>query len=406
MKSKFWCVLTGFVALLTMPVVLAGAIDLVTVQTEGTGSSVGTATASALSSAVAQVNGAEIASSALSTEMALTLDTENGSAFAASSATVEAVAQTTKGLVQNYRIISKTESLGIWTVSVEATISKYARSAQADRLRMTVLPFRMKNTGNSEIGNRVVMELTNNLTSSRKFAMLDRSFEAERQSEMNVVASADAATDEMVKLGNRLGTDYMIVGVITDAGTKTQSTKLAGRTLSSSTTNLAISYRVIDAPTGQIKMADTWSGSVAGSSLDSLASKAADAISRKIVDAIAPIKVESVAGDTLFLGQGGTSIKIGQKYQLLMAGDEIIDSYTNESLGRQEIAVGLIEVIDVQSKIAKAKVLKSSVDIAAKLPTTAFIVRLYAETIKPTTAPVAKKTAPAPAAKKSVESDW
>lgn len=405
MKAKLFCALSGFIAMLAMPVAFA-SVDKVTVQTEGTGSSLSTATASALSSAVAQVNGAEIASSALSTEMALTLDSESGSAFASSSATVEAVAQKTKGLVQNYRILSKAENLGVWTVSVEATITKYARSAQADRLRMTVLPFRMKDQKNSEAGNRVVMELTSYLTSSRKFAILDRDFEAERQAEMDVLASSDAPADEMVKLGNRLGTDYMIVGVITDSGTKTQSTTLAGRTLSTSTSNLSISYRVIDAPTGQIKFADTWSGSVGGSSLDSLSTKAADAIGRKIVDAIAPIRVESATGDTLFLGQGGSSVKVGQKYKLIMNGDEIIDSYTNESLGRQEVDVGLVEIIDVQSKIAKAKVIKSSVDLASMMATNTFIVRLHTEAAKPVSAPAAKKSAPAAAPKKSVESDW
>ncbi|MGV8917988.1 MAG: hypothetical protein ACOH2R_09365 [Pseudomonas sp.] len=408
MKSKVLVALTGIIAMLVVPLALAASsIERVTVQTEGAGNSVGTATASALSSAVAQVNGAELASTTLSTELTQTLDTNAGSDFAAASATVEAIAQRTKGLVQSYRILSKAENAGVWTVAVEATISKYARSEQADRLRMTVLPFRTHSASQGATSGRFVTSLTAQLTSSRKFAMLDRAFEGERQSEMGVLSSEGTSMEEMAKLGNRLGTDYMIVGVIDDASIHTQSTELAGRTLTAKSATLSISYRIIDAPTGQIKMADSWTGSMAGDAIDSLAAKAADAISRQIVDSIAPIKVESVLGDQLYLGQGGASIKVGQKYRLLLAGEAIVDSYTKESLGRQEIEVGLIEVVDVQSKIAKAKVLKSSVNIAEKFPTSTFIVRLQSEAAKPAPAGVSsKKAAPVTALKQKVENDW
>ncbi|MGV8861733.1 MAG: hypothetical protein ACOH2T_11245 [Pseudomonas sp.] len=408
MKSKVLVALTGIIAMLAVPLALAtGSIERVTVQTEGSGSSVGTATASALSSAVAQVNGVEIASNTLSTELAQTLDTDAGSEFAATSATVEAIAQRTKGLVQSYRILSKAENAGIWTVSVEATISKYARSEQADRLRMTVLPFRTHGADHGNISDRFVMDLTAQLTSSRKFAMLDRAFEGERQSEMGVLSSEGTSMEEMAKLGNRLGTDYMIVGVIDDASIHTQTAELAGRTLTAKSATLSISYRVIDAPTGQIKMADSWTGAMSGGSIEGLATQAADVISRQIVDSIAPIKVESVLGDQLFLGQGGKSIKVGQRYRLLLSGDVIVDSYTKESLGRQEIEVGLIEVVEVQSKIAKAKVLKSSVNIAEKFPTSTFVVRLQSEAAKPAASGApSKKIAPVTALKKKVENDW
>jgi hypothetical protein len=237
--------------------------------------------------------------------------------------------------------------------------------------------------------------------------MLDRAFEGERQSEMSVLSSEGTSMEEMAKLGNRLGTDYMIVGVIDDASIHTQTAELAGRTLIAKSATLSISYRVIDAPTGQIKMADSWTGALAGGAIDGLATQAADAISRQIVDAIAPIKVESVLGDQLFLGQGGKSIKVGQKYRLLLAGDVIVDSYTKESLGRQEIEVGLIEIIEVQSKIAKAKVLNSSVNIAEKFTTSTFIVRLQSEAAKTASAGASsKKSAPVAALKKKVENDW
>lgn len=407
MSSKIFSIVSGIIALFIVPLALASSgLNQVTVNAEGSGSSVSSATASALSSAVAQVNGADLTSSTLTSELTATFDTENSSQFASTSAAAEAIAMQTKGLVQRYNIISKTEDSGVWTVNVEATITKYTRSAQADRLRMSVLPFRTQNSSQAKVSERLVAELTAQLTSSRKFAMLDRNFEQERQSEMGILSSVDTPMEEMAKLGNRLGTDYIIVGVIDNAGINTQTTQLAGRTLSSKTSSLSVSYRIIDAPTGQIKLADSWSGSQSGGALDSLALKAANVISQQIVEAIAPIKVESLLGDQLFIGQGGKAIKVGQKYRLLLVGEAIIDSYTQESLGRQEADVGVIQITEVQSKLAKAKILSSSINIAEHFPTSTFIVRLQAEAAKPAAAAPSKKSTPVPALKKKVESDW
>ena len=60
----------------------ASGVEYVTVRAEGEGSSVHHATASALSAAVAQVNGTALASSQMSSELSLLLETQDQSAFA------------------------------------------------------------------------------------------------------------------------------------------------------------------------------------------------------------------------------------------------------------------------------------------------------------------------------------
>lgn len=390
----------------------ASGVEYVTVRAEGEGSSVHHATASALSAAVAQVNGTALASSQMSSELSLLLETQDQSAFASSSAMAEVISQQTQGLIRDYKVTDQIQESGVWTVFVEARVVKYARSAQADRLRMSVMPFKAAGSGREEAGNRFVSELGNHLTQSRRFAMLDRQFEAERQLEMAINASPDAAMEEMVKLGNRLGTDYMIVGSIDDASVHSRDTALAGRTITTRTARFAVTYRVIDAPTGQVKFADSWSRAVEGTSVAALANQAAEAVSRQIVDAIAPVVVEGISGDELFLGQGGRSIKVGQRYRLLRHGDAITDSYTGESLGRQESEVGLVEITEVQSKFAKARIVRTSIDVEQEFATSSFIVRLQSEA-----PPRQQSAAPAPAPrqtpvkrsesfKKKVESDW
>jgi hypothetical protein len=357
----------------------AGGLDYVTVQSEGTGKTVGSAVGSALSSAVAQVNGAALAATTLTVEARAALDTATESSFASASATSETVAQSTKGIVREYRIVSKRQDGPLYSVTVEATIAKYARSPQADRLRVSVLPFRLTKEGQARFRDLFVQELSANLSQSRKFAILDRQFESERQSEMAIVSSTDSSVEEMAKLGNRLGTDYMIVGTVNDAVFQTINTQIAGRTLSRTEVKIALSYRVIDAPTGQVKFSDGWSRSAEGVTVESLAKQGAEAISRQILDAIFPITVESVDGEMLYLGQGGKTMRVGQTYRLFRYGKPITDSHTGESLGREEIEIGTIKIVDVQSKIAKAKVVKASIDVAQNFAPSTFIARLLSD---------------------------
>lgn len=410
-SSRALLTFVGLICVFMMrPAFSATGVEYITVQGEGEGNSVSHATASALSSAVAQVNGTALASSQLSSELNVSLETQDQSAYASSSAMAELISQQTKGLIRDYTVINKIKDSGVWTVHVEARVAKLARSAQADRLRMSVIPFRVSGNGQEDSRDRFVSELGNHLTQSRKFAMLDRQFEDERQLEMDINASGEAPMEEMVKLGNRLGTDYMVVGKIEDAATHSRSSVLAGRTITARTAIFAVTYRVIDAPTGQVKFADSWSRTAEGASVSDLANQAAEAISRQIVDAITPVAVESVSGDVLFLGQGGKSIKVGQKYRLLRNGETITDSYTGESLGRQEIEVGVIEIIEVQSKIAKARVIRASIDVAQEFAPSEFVVRLQADAPR-------KSSAPSPAPRKAQvkrvdslkqqsESDW
>lgn len=409
-------VLIIIASLIVMPVSAVAGIQIVSVSAEGEGSTVVQATALALSSAVAQVNGALLESSQLTTDLMRTLDTETGSSVTAESTMASAVSQQTKGLVREYRVLSKTRNGPVWVVNIEADIAKYERSVQTNRLRMSVLPFRVKDGAQPDAAERFAAELNAHLTQSRKFAMLDRQFEDERQIEMGINSSAEAPIEEMAKLGHRLGTDYMIVGEVQEGGVSVRSMELAGRKLSSQTARFTVSYQVIDAPTGQVKFADSWSHSAEGQSVMGLASQAAEIISREIVEAIAPMAVESVADDIIYLGQGGKAVKVGQQYRLLKLGEVITDRYTGERLGQQELDVGLVEIIDVQSKLAKARILESNLDVASSFPSTSFVVRLAKASSRqtsavpnhssPTKSPPKKSASSVQTLKAISEDDW
>ena len=80
----------------------------------------------------------------------------------------------------------------------------------------------------------------------------------------------------------------------------------------------------------------------------------------KLLNAIFPILVESIKGKYLVLGQGGETVKKGQRMQLILRGEKIKDSYTKESLGRSEEVIGEIEITGVTPKQSYAKVISST----------------------------------------------
>jgi len=373
----------AFLSIATFCVVLfhaAGAvaqIQYVTVQADGTGRTLGHAVGMALKEAVTQVNGTQVAATTLSVEVTASLETESESKFANAAASAEAIATKTKGAIKEYRIVNKTRQGNAWNVTVEAAIAKYSAGPQANRLRMAVVPFRMKNNGQQAFRDRLVQDLVTQLTQSRKFAMLDRQFGAERQGELDMLSSGSAPPSEMARLGNTLGTDYLVVGVIEDASqaVRTVSMQSANKTFTLTTANVRLSYRIIDAASGQIKHADSFARSVEEGSVDVLGRSAAEEISRQILETIFPLMVESVSGDVLYVGQGGKSLRLGERFRIVRYGKEIKDSYTKESLGREETDVGIAEIVDVQAKIAKAKVVKQTVDIGKEFAPQSFILR-------------------------------
>ena len=66
--------------------------------------------------------------------------------------------------------------------------------------------------------------------------------------------------------------------------------------------------------------------------------------------------VESISGEVLVLGSGGDILRVGESLNLIELGDEILDSYTGESLGRIERIIGTVKITQVDSGLSYAKV--------------------------------------------------
>jgi curli biogenesis system outer membrane secretion channel CsgG len=396
-----------------IPDVCFARLTYVTVESEGSGSSSKAAVYDAITQAIGRVNGMQLASQTTHAIAEASVETNEDEAYFASEAFSQQIQSATKGTIKNYNVLSLDQNPdmnNLWFAKIEVTIAKYKASKQAQRLRMALVPFRI-NPHVSNAKNAAKLEqifaqaLVSYLTQTRKFAILDREFMKEQNVELNLIQGSNFSIDEMARLGNKLGTDYIIVGSVDDVIDKrwTQTMKSTGKKFAMHNFGAQISFRIIDSATGQVKFSDMYNearnSQGKGADYMAFASKAADSVGQKIINAIYPIVVSSVRGKTVYLAQGGNTLKAGQKMELIKYGEAIIDPYTNESLGKEEIQVGTVQVTTVQAKMAQAKIIKSSINLAAEFSPKSFIVR----PIKEQTQSVAKRHAKV---KKALKKDF
>ena len=361
-------------------------INFVTVDVTGSASSVKDAVVDGLTQALMQVNGGQISSS---TEMALSSLSQsiNDEEFNANSEEFhKKITSSTQGTIKNYQIVRQYQNPALnndWAVEMKVTVAKYKQSAQVKRLRLAVLPIKIveSNGQAKKFTKSYTSDLTSYLTQTRKFAMIDREYLDQQSNELEAIVSGGSPVEEFAKLGQKLGTDYIVTGSLLEAFTNERIVVMqsTGTEISMYDHGVSLSYRIIDIATGQIKFADEYKSfgtqQNGRRSLNSLSANAVKAIGQKILNAIYPIRVEAVSDGLLVLGQGGDTVKIGQEMRLVQLGDKIVDSYTGESLGRSEIEVGIIEIVDVQAKQSKAKIVKTDTDILTAFKQGQFIAR-------------------------------
>jgi len=386
-KKILYCII--LLVGLVLPLSAQAKLQYIVVEEQGTGATIKEAIYDGIVLAISRVNGQKVASKTKLSVKEETSSTDDGSSYAASSSFAQETISATKGVVKEFDVLDKhlDESLGgLWVVKLKVTVAKYKVSKQANRLRLAVMPFKTHGAKGkvkdiSDFSILIGQSLASFLTQTRKFAVLDRDFTSEQNTELNSVSDGDRPVEELARLGNKLSADYMVVGKIHSiVGTPRLTVmRSTGKEFKKLERHVSLSFLIIDVATGQIKFSDQYNktDTVNGGNFDlsNLANKVIYQIGNKVLNSIYPIRVESVNNKVIYLGQGGSSLKKGQKLKLIKLGKKIVDSYTKESLGREEIDIGLVEIIDVQAKQSKAKISKSQVDLAKDFRVKGFLVR-------------------------------
>ena len=350
---------------------LKAEVKYITLNVSASGNTEEIAINNALIESLSQVNGSKIEGSVTIKEFENVKQSNSSQDYFYSENYSKDISKFTKGIIENYQIIdSDNGNFGEWNVEVSVTIAKYALSNQTKRKRIAVLPFRITDTRSLEVQNKKIdkrrvlgllnQSLVTYFTQSRKFFVADRDFVDELYIERDFLKNEEVPLAEISKLGNDLGVDLILVGVIEDFNTKSIKKKFESlnKTFVSTKGIVEISYRVIDVATRQIKYANLYLSDSGTDNINADTQMILDAVSKignDILFAIYPLRVEKIEGETIYLGQGGTQINVGDKFGVFRLGDEINDSYTGESLGQIEERIGTAIITSRTSKISSAK---------------------------------------------------
>ena len=388
--KKTIAILLGLIVLFCTSV--QAKVEIVTVNTQGRGLTVNDAVEDALINAVGQINGLSIAASTATAIAETSVDEKsNGkdvSDYTSASAYARSVEKNTKGIVKGWKKISEKSDGKLFLIELEVSIAKLSESEQTKRLRMAVLPLRInKGIKNQQqaiaFENTYGVNVTNYLTQTRRFAMLDRDFLYEQNLEQSFIKSDSVKTEELAKVGNRLGTDYLIVGVVdkVQGDVAVRKSKVSDKEVKSYSAKAEINLRIIDVATTQIKFSKNISLSSSGD-LDSLAKKLAQNTGQFIVEAIYPMRIISVNDDKLTINQGGDTVKKGEKYNIYKLGKVLKDPYTSEKLGYEEDNVGTLVIDEIKPKISIGTLLEDRENIKVGTGLHKYIVRLVEKPVE------------------------
>ena len=361
-------------------------VEVVTKKIEGRGKTTNQAIEDALVNAVTALNGVSISANTVSAVMEASADInflgKKKPIKADIDSHLKTVVKKTNGVIKNYDFISERKDGDLVVVTLNVTISKLSSQPESKRIRIALLPFKVNDKINPEYFEEFDpyfnQTLINNLTNTRKFGILDREYLDEQSQELDFIQNGGAGNDEMVKIGSRLGADYIITGTIVklEYDQIERKSRVSDKTKITIKSSAELTFRLIDVATSIVKFAKTYNLNN-NNSIENLAIGFSKMITDSIIETIYPIRILSSTSDGLIIGQGGDSISSGQKYSVYQLGKELIDPYTKESLGREEIKVGLFEVSDVKPKFSYGKIIEGNDDLMAGLSLYRYILRPF-----------------------------
>jgi hypothetical protein len=350
-------------------------IKLVEVQAEGIGTTQRDAILDALKTAVGQINGMDISSQTISRLATQVIDTDQYTEFTASTEFVEDISSATSGQIDSFDVVSsrvRPDFNNAIEVVLRVKVAKYVASKQLNRLRMSVYdPYLDASIASEPDAIRFARSLRRKvedyLTQTRRFAMLDRQMLTDTQDELNLIANGGMPTSELARLGQRVGSDYLVMITVYEHGRIVNDRQLLGTTaIKRDVIDMAeVSVRIIDVATSQIKYAKNQIFQIdpAKAALDEHASFQ---LGQFISNAIYPAKIVAIDGAVLTIGQGGDTMQNGAEYHIVQQGERLADPYTKESIGRKETIIGIARITRVQSKQSTAEIISLDMNISAE----------------------------------------
>lgn len=403
-----------------------GGVEGVQTEAEAVAPTLEEATLRALDAAIAQVNGRRVASSQVASQAGVQVDINGLRAIDAESrAFADLVVSSSRGAVRSFSIVSTervseveyessasaSASVGgwldrstfaaeasetrydrYWKVRVKAEVAKFVGPKDDGRPSLVVAAPRVSGSSYAvgdarvnagDVAAEVRQRLSDALTKTERFQVLDREAGAEMQSEVDFIQGPNARTEDIAKLGQRFSADLILVPVIErfEYPRVTRQLRMSDRQLVSYAGGGRITLRLINFATGEVVMSESFEQQLPATppstmprSIDGIAkaNELMDGLSEKMIRAVVseifPISVVAMQGSTLVLSQGGDSVVQGQRYQVVQLGDELKDPQTGRSLGRLETpcCVAVVERVADQTSYARVEGELPNLDVEFK----------------------------------------
>ncbi|WP_416055701.1 CsgG/HfaB family protein [Stenotrophomonas maltophilia] len=247
-----------------------------------------------------------------------------------------------------------------WKVRVRAQIAQYRAPDEQGKPKIVVALPRTKagsyavgdgRVSADEVADAIRARLSDTLTQTQRFIVLDREFGDELQAEIDHINSGNVRLQDTARVGQQLATDLILIPTIErfEYPRSVRNLRMSDRQVTSYSGGGRITLRLINATTGQVVMSDSFDHQLASTGPSTLprvvngrnmAAAMMESLSGQIgttiVTTLFPVSVVSVDGDQVVLSQGGESLQAGQRWQAVRLGEELKDPQTGRSLGRSE----------------------------------------------------------------------
>lgn len=233
----------------------------------------------------------------------------------------------------------------------------------------------------SEVNRFLMQRAQNRLVLSGRHQVLERDYLVTIMGEQDLIRSADTHPGEQIKVGKRLGADYIITGSIEDLTvvTTSRTIELTGTVTKSTTARVHIDFRVLNVVTSAVEIADSLRISLGDLEIQGLSQShpntrlddavldlAASKMIHVVQDGIFPIKVAKVDAGRVYLNEGAARIRENDQFVVYKPGDAVIDPDTGAVLGSADTQVAVVRAATVTSKFTIATVVSGQLDESSR----------------------------------------
>lgn len=372
-------------------------VESKTVQVTGTGASVKEAISDGLIEAIGQVSGRLMEAESELANLEVAEVDNNTESYFSSQVFKDHIRTATKGAVKEYTVLEQgINDLGLKEVQLSVVCLKVIPGFSS-RKKLVCGTFSFPGepkpgifdlqakidqvTGADKPARSIEDAFTDHLeayfTQSRRFMVLNRRRIEDLAAEQNIILTGNVPIEEVLKVQFDNPADLIVAGAVESVDYVVSTRKMrSGRVIEIGEGFVEVSFRVLDVKSKQVKYSDrvrytftegelrALSGSYAVTRAGNLMMSAtADRIGKQILEAIYPLKVINVADTYITLNEGGRGIHLGQVYDVFALGEQQIDPYTKEKLGRLEIPVGSIRIVKSSAKMSAGRVVESEGEI-------------------------------------------